>query len=70
MKVYIINITWDCHGEVWCAVNDDIPLALECSSFDVLIERVKVAATELVKINDREPLGMLHFVAERRVGML
>jgi len=70
LRVYIINVTWDCHGEVWCGVSDELALSLECSSFDGLIERVKVAALELSRLNNCEPVGMLHFVAERREGVV
>jgi len=41
---YIIEVNWDAEAGVWCAVCDDIPLALESNSFDKLIERVKNAA--------------------------
>ncbi|MCL2366994.1 MAG: DUF1902 domain-containing protein [Oscillospiraceae bacterium] len=69
MKVYLIGITWDCHGGVWCAVSAEIPLALECASFDELLERVKICAPEIIKLNGLEPAGMLHYVAERRDGV-
>ena len=70
LKVYLVGVTWDCHGEVWCAVCEDIPLSLECASFDELIERVKVAGQELIELNGGEPAGMFHFMAERRVGVI
>ena len=69
MKVYIVTVTWDCHGEVWCAVNEKIPFAMECASFDELIERVKAAVPELLKLNNMEPAGIIHFMAERREGI-
>ncbi|MCL2227674.1 MAG: DUF1902 domain-containing protein [Oscillospiraceae bacterium] len=69
MKVYLISINWDCHGKVWCAVSDKIPLALESDSFDALLERVKKAAPEIIELNAAEPVGILHFVAERREGV-
>jgi hypothetical protein len=34
---YSIDVTWDEAAGVWCAVCDDIPLALESNSFDALI---------------------------------
>ena len=69
MKVYLVGITWDCHGEVWCAVNEEIPLALECASFDELIKRVNICAPEIVGLNSGEPVGILHYLAERRDGV-
>ena len=66
MVEYTIVMTWDSDAAVWCAVCDDIPIALESSSFDVLVERVKVATPELLEMNGAEPDCMLHFIAERK----
>ena len=64
---HIIEIQWDDDACVWYAVNDSIPLALESNSFDALIEKVKVAAPEILQENGAE-LGDcgLCFRAERR----
>jgi len=70
MSVYIININWDCHAGAWCAINNDIPLALECDSFDELLMRVKAAVPEILNLNGAAPSCMLHFVAERREVVL
>ena len=51
--VYNIDVSWDAQAGVWCAVCDDIPAALESNSFDALIERVKVAAHEILEINGK-----------------
>ena len=48
---YTIDITWDKDAGVWCAVCDDIPLALESNSFDALIVKVKIAAYEILELN-------------------
>ena len=48
---YNINVIWDEEAQVWCAICDDIPLALEDSSFDTLIQRVKAVAYEILEIN-------------------
>ena len=69
MPEYIVNMTWDSKAAVWCAVNDDIPIALESGSFDALVERIKTAAPELLIMNGAEPECILHFVAERRDGV-
>ena len=34
---YNIDVNWDEEAGVWCAVCDEIPLALESNSFDALI---------------------------------
>ena len=56
-----VNITWDDEAGVWVAISDDIPLALESSSFDLLIERVKAAAPEILALNyaDYASAGLL-----------
>jgi len=50
---YYIDMSWDEQAGVWCAVCDNIPLALESNSFDALIERVKVAAFEILELNGK-----------------
>ena len=50
---YDINVSWDEEAGVWCAMCDGIPLALESHSFDALIERVKVAAYEILELNGK-----------------
>ena len=50
---YEINVVWDEEAGVWCAVCDDIPLALESHSFDALIERVKIVAYEILELNEK-----------------
>ena len=57
---YTIDVNWDDEAGVWYAVCDDIPLALESNSFDALIERVKIAALEILVLNDKssESVGL------------
>ena len=50
---YNIDIIWDEEAQVWCAICDDIPLALENSSFDTLIQRVKTTAHEILELNGK-----------------
>ena len=50
---YNINVIWDEDAQVWCAICDDIPLALEDLSFDALIRRVKTVAHEILKLNGK-----------------
>ena len=52
---YDINVKWDDAGGVWCAICDDIPLALESNSFDALIAKVKIAAYEILELNGALP---------------
>jgi len=50
---YVIDVNWDETAGVWCAVCDNIPLALESHSFDALIERVKITAYEILELNEK-----------------
>jgi hypothetical protein len=47
------TITFDDETAVWYAVNDDIPVAIESFSLDVIIERVKHAVPELLELNGK-----------------
>ena len=51
--MYNIDVNWDEAAGVWCAVCDDIPLALESNSFDALIEKVKTVAYEVLELNEK-----------------
>ena len=48
---YEIDINWDEEATVWYAICDEIPLAIESGSFDVLIERIKIVAREILELN-------------------
>ena len=50
---YYINIKWDEDAGVWCALCDDIPLALESNSFDALLEKTKIVAYEILVLNNK-----------------
>jgi hypothetical protein len=66
MEDYTITITYDEEAAVWYAVNDDIPIALESDSIEVLMERVKLAAPELLELNGKNyEHAVLHFTMER-----
>jgi len=63
---YIVQIHWDSEASVWYAVCDSIPLVLESGSFDALIERVKIAAPEILLENNKDfQSARLCFRAER-----
>jgi hypothetical protein len=67
MNEYIIVLTWDDEASVWVAENDGIPIALESDSLDVLIERVRNAAPELLELNGKSHADtVLHFIMERQ----
>ena len=55
---YNIDVNWDETAGVWCAVCDEIPLALESNSFDALIEKVKTAAHEILELNEKMTDGI------------
>jgi len=55
---YYIDMSWDEQAGVWCAVCDNIPLALESNSFDALLERVKIAAYEILELNEKNGEGI------------
>jgi hypothetical protein len=66
MEDYAITISYDEEAAVWYAVNDDIPIALESDSIEVLMERVKLAAPELLELNGKNyEHTVLHFTMER-----
>jgi len=48
---YDVEVSWDDTAGVWCAVCDNIPLALESHPFDALIARVKIAVPEILVLN-------------------
>jgi hypothetical protein len=52
MKKYTIKIVFDDEAQKWYAQNDDIPILLEDYSIDALINRVKLAAPEMLEINN------------------
>ena len=66
MQEYIVNLLWDAEAKVWYALNDEIPMALESESIDILITRVKLATPELLELNGKESKCTLHFIAKRK----
>ena len=64
---YEVHFTWDSEASVWIAESDDIPgLVLEGGSLDALMERVRYAAPELLKLNSAKVLPSILFKVERR----
>ena len=65
----VINIVWDDEASVYIATCDDIGLALESESYDMLIQRVKEAAPELIRLNNIQGCTSMSFLTqERRVA--
>lgn len=63
---YRIDLLWDDDARVWVATSNDVPgLVLESGSVDALIERVKIAAPELLELNDKLKDGTLCFHMNR-----
>ncbi len=50
---YNITVNWDGEAGVWCAISDEIPLALESNSFDALVEKTKHVAREILELNNK-----------------
>ena len=61
MNEYEIMLVWDDEAQKWYAQNDDIPIMLEDGSIDTLINRVKLAAPEMLEINNM-PYAGIHLV--------
>jgi hypothetical protein len=65
MSEYMIEFKWDDDAGVWYAINDDIPIAMEAGSLDVLMERVKQAIPEILEMNGKARQSSLRFQAEK-----
>ena len=63
----VVKLVWDNEANRWYTETDDIPgLVLESPSFDSLVDRVRLAAPEILELN-RGYTGPVHllFEAER-----
>lgn len=63
----VVSIKWDPEADVWIAVCDRIGLALESGSYDALIERVKIAAPEMIEENKIKGINTLEFKTADRI---
>ena len=62
---YIITLLWDTEASVWVATSEDIKgLILESGSLAVLIQKIRVAIPDLLKLN-YQPL--YHVKVESRI---
>ena len=64
-----VKLIWDSETNKWHTETDDILcLALESYSFDVLVERVRVAAPEMIELNS-DYKGPINIQFERSVNV-
>jgi hypothetical protein len=67
MIEHTVLLAWDDEACKWYALNEDIPIMLEDASLDALIERVKLAAPELLELNGKPHTDIrLFFRMERQ----
>ncbi|MDR0323471.1 MAG: DUF1902 domain-containing protein [Treponema sp.] len=71
MNEYTILLTWDDEAQIWYCTSGDIPgLILESDSLDVLVERTRHAAPELLELMGHNPVNAsLLFKAERHAAV-
>ena len=64
---FLIKMIWDGDIKRWAAIGSPgMGLVLESDSFDLLVEKVKVAAPEMIELNmDYKGPINLHFITER-----
>lgn len=68
---YEIILTWDNEACVWTATSDDIPgLILEDDSADKLIQKVLLAAPELIELNGANKKSTMHFFCDRHESVV
>lgn len=66
MEGYNIQLVWDDEAKVWMAKSDDIPgLILEEESADKLIQRVIIAAPEIIELNGVDKRQDFYFHCDR-----
>lgn len=54
---YKIKYIWDVEAAVWIATSKEVPgLVLESGSFDALVEKARMAASELIELNKHEEI--------------
>lgn len=64
---YVVNFEWDDEAKVWIATSDDIDgLVLESESLDHLMQRIRIAAPELIEQNHLPIRPLVRFSVDRR----
>ena len=65
---YTVRFNWDDEAKVWIATsNDIIGLILESESVEKLMNRVKLAAPELIELNHLPKYDSVKFEIEERL---
>ena len=65
---YNIQLDWDDEAKVWMATSEDIPgLILEDESADKLIQRVMLAAPEIIELNGVEKRQDFYFHCDKHL---
>lgn len=68
---YTVLFTWDEEANVWVATSPDVMgLVLESESLDTLMQRVKDAVPELLKLNSQKPANVISYVCNRTQNMV
>jgi hypothetical protein len=58
MQPLRINAAWDDEASVWVATSEEVEgLAIEASTMDALVERLKIVIPELMELNHKELAG-------------
>ena len=61
-----VIIHWDDKAEVWVAVCDELNIALESGSYDALIEKVRAAISEMMKLNGISNIKLIEISTNER----
>jgi hypothetical protein len=70
MDHFEVGAFWDEETQVWYAINDDIPLALESPTLDGLAADLLVTVPELLALNfDYSGPAEIHLVADRQLQL-
>ncbi len=72
MKKIDIAAVWDDEAKVWFAKSDDVPgLAIEASTMEKLIKRLKIAVPELLELNGHATCDEIPFeIHGQRSGIM
>lgn len=63
----VVDVLWDEEAAVWVATSKDVPgLVMESGSFDALVERVKAAIPELLRLNSKPSVYTMCLKSELR----
>ena len=64
---YTVQIQWDDEAKVWWGYSNDINgLVLEGDTAEELIQKMLVAAPEMIELNEMEKCDRINFVLSRQ----